>query len=319
MTGLPPLRCAALMVWLLTSPASALQVELPSGARLTAERASTLDIFDAPIAPFDGVTVPSLSLEGQIERRSWRITSDGLTPLQVIAPLRTQLEQQGYDPVFECDARSCGGFDFRFGVEVLPGPNMYVNISEYQYLTAVRGDPQEPEAVVGVLASVTRGAAYVQIITVATALNTVIEIPELTTAPQTVPEPAVERTTDSTFARTLLRDGHVTLTELQFQTGTSDLGSGPYASLQELATFMREEPDYRVLLVGHTDTVGALQGNISLSRARAASVRARLISGFGIDPSRLDAQGMGYLAPIASNLTEDGRRQNRRVEAVLLP
>ena len=314
-----PLRCAALWVLLTAGPAAALQLELPVNAQLTAERASKLDSFDAPIAAFDGVGVPALTLEGRVERRAWRVSSPGLTALQVIAPLRAQLEQQGYDPIFECDARNCGGFDFRFNVEVLPGPNMYVNIADYRYLTVVRGDPSEPEAVVSVLTSVTRGAAYVQIITVATPLNAVIEIPELVVAPQAPERPTEADREPVSFADRLLRDGHATLSELQFATGTSELGPGPFASLAELATFMQQETGYRVLLVGHTDTVGALAGNINLSRARAASVRARLISEFGIEASRLDAEGMGYLAPIASNLSEEGRRQNRRVEAVLLP
>lgn len=308
----------AFVFWIGAGPAAALQVDLPVGAQLTAERASALDSFIAPVAAFDGVRVPAVTLEGRIERRSWRISSPGLTPLQVMAPLRLQLEQQGYDPIFECEADACGGFDFRFEVEVLPAPNMYVNISDYRYLTAVRGDPTEPQAAVGVLVSVTRGAAYVQIITVATALNAVIEMPLLSEAPQSPEPPAGVAPQSQSIAARLLADGHATLYELEFATGTSALGAGPFASLADLAAFMRDASEYRVLLVGHTDTVGALAGNIALSRARAASVRQRLITEHGIDAGRLEAEGMGYLAPIATNLTEEGRQRNRRVEAVLL-
>jgi OOP family OmpA-OmpF porin len=75
----------------------------------------------------------------------------------------------------------------------------------------------------------------------------------------------------------------------------------------------------RVALVGHTDATGSLDANIALSRKRAASVKDRLVRAYGIAVSRLDAEGMGYLAPIASNLTQAGRDANRRVEAVLLP
>ncbi|MFC6587568.1 OmpA family protein [Sulfitobacter pacificus] len=55
-----------------------------------------------------------------------------------------------------------------------------------------------------------------------------------------------------------------------------------------------------------------------MSRARARSVRQRLIDGYGVSAARLDAEGMGYLAPVASNIDEAGREQNRRVEVVLL-
>ena len=81
---------------------------------------------------------------------------------------------------------------------------------------------------------------------------------------------------------------------------------------------VEKRPNLRVALVGHTDTVGGLDTNIALSRARAQSVRDRLISAFDADATRLDAEGMGYLSPIAPNLTEEGRRQNRRVEVILV-
>ncbi len=71
------------------------------------------------------------------------------------------------------------------------------------------------------------------------------------------------------------------------------------------------------MLVGHTDAEGALEGNISLSKKRAAAVKARLIDVFGVPEAQIDAQGVGYLVPVASNLTDDGRMMNRRVEAIL--
>ena len=74
-----------------------------------------------------------------------------------------------------------------------------------------------------------------------------------------------------------------------------------------------------MVLVGHTDSVGLLEPNIALSRSRAESVRQRLINQYGVPEDRIDAHGMGYLAPIATNLTAQGREANRRVEAVLLP
>ena len=64
--------------------------------------------------------------------------------------------------------------------------------------------------------------------------------------------------------------------------------------------------------------LGSLQGNISLSKRRAQSVRQRLIDAHGVPPERMEAEGMGYLSPVASNLQEQGRDQNRRVEVILL-
>ena len=77
-------------------------------------------------------------------------------------------------------------------------------------------------------------------------------------------------------------------------------------------------PTITVAIVGHTDAVGSLAGNTALSKRRAESVRARLIEDYGVDPEQLQADGVGYLAPIASNLTDAGRAANRRVDVILL-
>ena len=80
---------------------------------------------------------------------------------------------------------------------------------------------------------------------------------------------------------------------------------------------MKDNPDRKVLIVGHSDNAGTLAANIGLSRKRAQSVAQRLITKYGIEASRIQAEGAGYLSPITNNSTKDGRRQNRRVEVVL--
>jgi OOP family OmpA-OmpF porin len=115
----------------------------------------------------------------------------------------------------------------------------------------------------------------------------------------------------------LLTGGAVVLEGLDFGTGAADLTDGSYASLAALAEWLKANPDKTVALVGHTDASGGLDGNIVISKRRAASVRTRLMQAYGIPSAQIEAQGVGYLAPIASNLTEEGRQKNRRVEAIL--
>jgi outer membrane protein OmpA-like peptidoglycan-associated protein len=71
-----------------------------------------------------------------------------------------------------------------------------------------------------------------------------------------------------------------------------------------------------VVIVGHTDSQGTYQYNMDLSQRRAAAVAAQLSSVYGIQAARLSTAGVGYLSPIGSNATEDGRALNRRVELV---
>jgi outer membrane protein OmpA-like peptidoglycan-associated protein len=67
---------------------------------------------------------------------------------------------------------------------------------------------------------------------------------------------------------------------------------------------------------GHTDNVGGAAANLKLSEDRAAAVKAHLVEQGGIDSGRLTSAGFGDTNPIASNATDDGRAQNRRVELV---
>jgi OOP family OmpA-OmpF porin len=107
------------------------------------------------------------------------------------------------------------------------------------------------------------------------------------------------------------------LDDLTFATGSAQLGAGTFASLQAVAGYLADHPDRTLALVGHTDASGDLAGNVALSKARADSVRERLIRDYGAPSDRLTAEGVGYLAPRASNLTDEGRTRNRRVEVVL--
>ena len=79
---------------------------------------------------------------------------------------------------------------------------------------------------------------------------------------------------------------------------------------------MKSETALKVFVVGHTDNVGGLEGNMKLSQDRADAVVQALVHDHGIAASRLKSFGAGPYAPVASNDTEDGRAKNRRVELV---
>jgi len=105
---------------------------------------------------------------------------------------------------------------------------------------------------------------------------------------------------------------------IYFDTGKASIQSRSYDLLDELGRVIAEHPELRKIRIeGHTDAVGNDLSNLKLSQARAESVAAYLRSK-GIEGSRLDAAGFGEMRPIASNDTEDGRAQNRRVEFIIV-
>ncbi|AOO82958.1 OmpA family protein [Bosea vaviloviae] len=119
------------------------------------------------------------------------------------------------------------------------------------------------------------------------------------------------------IARSLDQAGKVALYGLLFDFNKATLQPGSRPTLDEIAKFLKANPTQSVHVVGHTDNVGGVESNQKLSQARAATVVAELAKTHGIAPGRLRAAGLGLLAPVASNTTEDGRAKNRRVE--LLP
>ena len=301
----------AVALALIGGPLWAADLALPQGARQTVSGVTSPDSYRMPVGPWAEGATPMRRIEGRITRSAWRIEGQGVTTLQVLQPLRDQLLEQGYTVLFDCAERVCGGFDFRFGMEVLPAPEMYVNLSDYRYLAA-RG-PEE-KRFVSLLVSRSAAASFVQIIQTAPEGSAAARVdsraPALRAAPVGPTGPLAEQ---------LEAAGHVVLSDLTFATGSSDLGEGRFDSLAQLAEYLRANPGRRVVLVGHTDAVGSLEGNIALSKRRAGSVRARLVEGLGVPAGQVDADGVGYLSPLTTNLTAAGQEVNRRVEAVLLP
>jgi len=108
----------------------------------------------------------------------------------------------------------------------------------------------------------------------------------------------------------------VTLGDLLFETGKSDLKGGAAGNLDKLAVFLNEYPDRTVLIEGHTDDVGSDDSNFNLSQRRANSVQSYLV-GEGVEANRLSTSGMGEGSPVAGNDTVTGRQQNRRVEVII--
>ena len=108
----------------------------------------------------------------------------------------------------------------------------------------------------------------------------------------------------------------VTLGDVAFATGRSDLLESSQRSIARLTAFLAEHPEHTVRVEGFTDSVGRGDYNQGLSERRAASVKSALMHG-GIEPGRIQSEGYGDTFPVASNDTVAGRQQNRRVEVII--
>jgi outer membrane protein OmpA-like peptidoglycan-associated protein len=302
---------------LLPSMALAIAVEFPAPASTTATRREPLTSYALPIGPWQDGQVSSRILEGPLEQTAWRLSAPGMTTLQILAPLRDQLTRAGFRILWDCETDACGGFDFRYAIDVMPEPDMHVDLGDFRFLSAERMGAAGPEAV-SLLVSRSAETGFVQIVSVGAALEVTGPLaPAEQAAPVAPPEEAGPVLPPSSLAAALQGNGSVVLEDLVFKSGSAELGPGPYETLVALAAFLKDDPARTVALVGHTDASGGLAGNTALSRARAASVRERLMADYAVPAAQIMAEGVGYLAPRATNRTEDGRARNRRVEAIL--
>lgn len=107
----------------------------------------------------------------------------------------------------------------------------------------------------------------------------------------------------------------VTLGDVLFDTGLATLKPGAYVTVDRLASVLKEAPDRKVMIEGHTDSVGSDDYNQGLSERRAAAVQTALLER-GVRSDQITALGKGESLPVASNDNAAGRQQNRRVEMV---
>lgn len=124
-----------------------------------------------------------------------------------------------------------------------------------------------------------------------------------------IPGTTIERVDDNTLLVHFEND-------VLFDVNSAALDGDGRTTLDDVAGVLNEYPKTAVVVQGHTDSTGTEQLNQELSERRAGSVRGYLVNR-GVDPDRLAAIGYGETYPVASNDSESGRHQNRRVDILL--
>lgn len=114
----------------------------------------------------------------------------------------------------------------------------------------------------------------------------------------------------------LEKKGHLAIYSIFFDFNSYEIKPNSEPTLKEIARFLKENPDIKIYIVGHTDNIGNFEYNMELSKKRGEAVAKELVEKYGISKDRVRAFGVGPLSPISSNDTEEGRKKNRRVEIV---
>ena len=113
----------------------------------------------------------------------------------------------------------------------------------------------------------------------------------------------------------LAGEGKIITYAITFDIGKANIKPESMTEINRIANLMKENPDLKFEVQGHTDNTGTVAGNQKLSEQRAQAIVNKLVE-MGIAANRLSAKGMGQSAPLADNSTDEGRAKNRRVEFV---
>jgi OmpA-OmpF porin, OOP family len=256
--------------------------------------------FDAvrlQAAPFrDGKPTDARRLEGRVTRIAYR-TGKGPSMLEVARNFENQLAKAGFATLLSCETDACGGIPFTEAIDVLPIPMMWIDGFNYRYY-AGRKAQDGRETYVSVLVSMSNDEITTQL--------TAVELGALQN----------KMVDAAAMAKGLGENGRIALYGIYFDTDKVVVKPESRPTLNEIAKLLASQPKLNVFIVGHTDSQGTYDYNMTLSRRRAESVAATLVQNYKITKSRLSAAGVGFLAPVRSNASEDGRALNRRVELV---
>jgi outer membrane protein OmpA-like peptidoglycan-associated protein len=261
------------------------------------------DEFTIPVGPYrKGKFTAVQKLEGKVTRIRY-VNPANRSTLEIVRNYEQALQKAGFQIVFSCGAEDCADSGT---LTQVPGFEMWcVNVGI-----------QCPEAMRYVVGKLTRDKENVYV--AAKVLNNagpradtvlyVIELKPMQTGMVTVNAQAL--------AEDITKTGHVAIYGIYFDTAKAVIKPESKPVINEIGKLLKSQAALKLHVVGHTDNAGNLATNMTLSKQRAEAVVNAVVSEHGIAAGRLIANGVGPLAPVASNGAEDGRARNRRVELV---
>lgn len=246
----------------------------------------------------------TLPLEGKVTRISYHLPGADRSTLEVFRNYENELSAAGFETLFTCSNEDCGGRSFnQVVVPYISG--FSENYPDQRFLAARRSNADADVAVsLYVVRNTSEGGDRHN--------NIFYRLDVIEAAPMDVGMVDVDA---ETMAREIGETGSVSIYGIHFDTDRTDIKPESEPTLAEIAKLLESDSGLTLYVVGHTDNVGARDYNMDLSRRRAVAVVDALVAR-GVDRARLEPDGVGPLAPVATNDTDAGRGLNRRVELV---
>ena len=269
--------------------------------------------------------------EGEYTRLLY-IAPEQASPLEVIRNYINEIKANGGQLVYGCRDEGCGGSmegnTHGGGTQGLLEqlyPSKRIKDADFSNgKCASGGDPTEQRYILAQLPDGSGGMRSVAVYTFGlegdvycTAQKDRTGVLVVAISPKPLQNKMVTVTSDE-MKRALETAGHIALYGLYFDTNKSQVKPESKPTLEQIANLLKQMPNLRLGVVGHTDDVGDDASNLRLSQRRADAVVAALVEDYGIAESRLSPSGAGETKPVTPNTNDAGRAKNRRVELVKL-
>ncbi|HEY4141617.1 MAG TPA: OmpA family protein [Pseudolabrys sp.] len=267
------------------------------GSVVTGYQAKDFDAAKFQAAAFkDGKPVDGRKLEGRITRVAYR-TDPGPSIIEVSRNFENQLAKAGFETLVACDTDDCGGIPFSEQIDALNVPEMWIDGFNFRYYAGHKKDGNA-DIYASVVTSKNNDNVYAQLVVAVVGAmdNKMVDA--------------------AAMAKGLGESGHIALYGIYFDTDKATIKPESAPTLAEMAKLLAGQPQLNVVIVGHTDSQGTYERNMTLSRERAEAVANALVTTHKIARARLRTAGVGFLAPVGSNASDGGRALNRRVELV---
>lgn len=242
-------------------------------------------------------------LEGRITWLFYRNPAKS-SSLEVFRNYEKSLKETGFEILFSCKTKACGGYQFN---RVVTGHTHFIGSDGDQRYLAAKLTRDKGDVYVSLYvasANVGGGPNYGRVLT----QLRVIEVESMEDSMVTIDA--------SEMAKGIGDEGRIALYGILFDTDKATIKAESKPTLEQISDLLNSNTKLKLVIVGHTDNQGDLDYNMDLSKRRARSVEDTLVNEYKISAERLSSWGVGYLSPVASNRDEAGRAKNRRVELV---
>jgi OOP family OmpA-OmpF porin len=268
----------------------------------------------------------NLALEGRRTHTVY-LLPEGTAPLAVIRNYQNVAKSRGGKTLFECKDTECGGGQ---GLSVGGGGRQSLAMNLWPKAKITDKYNSAPYCALGqkfteqryTALEIPANSAHVSVLAFTSKADgdcknfngrtfVMVDTLETKAMAQTMDTPTADE-----MVAAITTSGRVALYGILFDSNKAEVKAESKDTMAEIGKLLAANKSLKLLVVGHTDNVGGFAANLELSKKRADAVVAQLIGQYKVDAKRLQAFGVAYASPVASNVEDAGRAKNRRVELV---